>query len=198
MAACSQQSHPVLDGPHVDEDVRREAHEAGRFTTGRANALAAEMLEGLPEFFDFTRRRATPGAALAAMLFMSRVRRPQAPARCRCEACRGDAGGSRVPGGGGLSGLLLAAATAAWTAGTRLVGQGAGPRAAAHPPGAELQAGASSSVRSACSVCGEEELPAVRMMVCSRCREPGLLYCSQACQRESWKTHKADCRAAGE
>lgn len=213
---------PSINGPHVDESIRREMHEEGRDATRGANGLAASFVEDWPSFLEFNGCRATPGAALAAFLFTHRARwRKARRTRCECKACGGRGGGSgstsaqgpRASGGGRRGGsgrhggvgraaavldqTLAQLASAGQPRGAPAAGRGAA--AAAPPAGAEQQAGAGSTgVPRACSVCGKEESPGVRLMVCSRCRRPGVRYCSQACQRADWGAHKAGCRPAAE
>ena len=43
-----------------------------------------------------------------------------------------------------------------------------------------------------CNKCGKEESGASKLLRCSRCRAK--FYCSEACQKSDWKSHKLQCR----
>ncbi|PIL27077.1 hypothetical protein GSI_10216 [Ganoderma sinense ZZ0214-1] len=45
-----------------------------------------------------------------------------------------------------------------------------------------------------CDRCKKEEAGDVKLLLCSRCRV--VLYCSSACQKSDWKTHKPRCKTA--
>ena len=47
----------------------------------------------------------------------------------------------------------------------------------------------------ACAACNAVPGPELKLLLCSRCR--CTYFCSDACQRASWKVHKLDCRKLG-